>query len=121
MIESVPRESPPMWRRVLARRRHRVLLALVLIAIVVRAALPAVLRRVVVAEADKAMIGHIEIDDVDLALYTAGFTLHGLRVFAGEASPSNASPPPATDETSPRAGEGAPGSAPVLSAGSLTV
>ena len=69
----------------LARRRYRVLLALVLVAVAIRAVLPAILRRVVVTQADEAVIGRIEIDDVDLSLLTGGFTLHGLRVFSAEA------------------------------------
>src|SRR5215212_5470506 len=117
----------PAWRRMMMRRRWRVGLAVVLLAIVVRIALPAVVRRVVVAQADQAMVGRIELDDVDLSLATAGFTLHGLRVFSTEApaAPAPGAPAPAVsdaDESSaPRAGEGPPGSAPVFSAARLTV
>jgi hypothetical protein len=121
MTDAVQPAAAPIWRRLIARRRSRVLLALVLLAIAIRAVLPAMLRRVVVARADEAMVGRIEIDDVDLALLTGGFTLHGLRVFTAEAVPPGVGEPVAADATAPRAGEGPPGSAPVLSAGLLTV
>ena len=111
----MPPAAAPIWRRLIARRRYRALLALVLLAIAIRAVLPTILRRVVVAQADEAMVGRIEIDDVDLALLTGGFTLHGLRVFTAEAVPAGVGEPVAPDATAPRAGEGPPGSAPVLS------
>src|SRR5258706_6456435 len=107
--------APPFWRRLLARRRHRVLLVLLLFTVAFRIVLPSILRRVVVAEADKAMVGHLEIDDVDLALVTGGFTLHGLRVFARPAAtPASTTAPAASPLTPPRAGEGEAGSAPVF-------
>jgi len=95
-----------------------VLLGLLGLVVVVRMALPAVLRRVVVSQADQAMIGRVEIDDVDLALLTGAFTLHGLRVFSAEAPlPAEPAPvPSASPATPPEAGAGAPGSAPVFSA-----
>ena len=78
------------WNRLLSSRRNRILLALLAVVIAIRVALPTVVRRVAVAQADKALVGRIELDDVDLSLLTGGITLHGLRVFATEA------PAPAT-------------------------
>ncbi|HEY2388823.1 MAG TPA: DUF748 domain-containing protein [Candidatus Binatia bacterium] len=101
--------------RLLARRRNQILLALVVLVIAVRVALPHVIRRVAVSQADAALVGRIELDDVDLALLTGGITLHGLRVFATEAPHD---PQPAA---APAAGEGAPGVAPVFSATRLYV
>ncbi len=123
MSEADTSDAGPVWRRLIATRRRRVLLALVLLALVVRLALPAIVRRVVVAQADQALVGRIELDDVDLALLTGGFTLHGLRVFATEAAAPGAAASPAADTstTPPRAGEGPPASAPVFSADHLTV
>jgi len=74
------------WSRLLASRRNRILLALLAVVIAIRVALPTVIRRVAVAQADKALVGRIELDDVDLSLVTGGITLHGLRVFATEAA-----------------------------------
>src|SRR5512147_2248983 len=117
-------EGPPsgahLARRSFLRSDRRVPLAVLLLLIAVRVALPSVVRRVVVDRADRALVGRVEIDDVDLALLTGVFTLHGLRVYADEAAPAV----PTTDAsptTPPRAGEGRPGSAPVLSARRLTV
>ena len=115
-------DAASAWRRFFRRRRSRVLLALVLLAVVTRIALPTVVRRVVVARADEALVGRVELDDGDLSLLTAGFTLHGLRVFSTEASAPDA-PASAAPEASPapQAGEGPPGSAPVLSVDRLVV
>jgi hypothetical protein len=79
-------------RRLLARRLARVLLLVAVALVVARMVLPAVLRRVVVSQADEAMVGRIEIDDVDLSLVRGAFTLHGLRVYSAEAVASDASP-----------------------------
>lgn len=101
--------------RLFARRRNRILLALLLLVIAVRVALPYVIRRVAVSQADEALVGRIELDDVDLSLLTGGITLHGLRVFANEAPQGAPQGAPAT------AGEGTPGWAPVVSATRLYV
>jgi hypothetical protein len=113
------------------RRRNRWLLALLTVVIAVRVALPYVVRRVAVSQADAALVGRIELDDVDLSLLTGGITLHGLRVFATEAAPAGSAPPdaahaPADAAHAPTAapasaGEGLPGSAPVFSATRLSV
>ncbi|MCC6766024.1 MAG: DUF748 domain-containing protein [Deltaproteobacteria bacterium] len=140
MTETVPPMAPRFWRRLLARRRYRVVLGLVLLAVIVRIALPAVLRRVVVAQADEALVGRVEIDDIDLAPLTGGLTLHGLRVFSTEATPVESTAPASTAgaEASaaldapvepvaartgapPEARQGPPGSAPVFSAKTLAV
>src|SRR6185369_16434583 len=75
------------WRRVarslVATRRRRVLVGLVVALVAVRVALPYIVRRVAVDQANKALVGRVELDDVDLSLVTGGVTLHGLRVFAG--------------------------------------
>lgn len=63
------------------------LLALLVVAVSVRVALPYVIRRVAVSQADEALVGRIELDDVDLSLVTGGITLHGLRVFATDTPP----------------------------------
>ncbi len=73
--------------------RNRRLLAVLALATVVRIALPYVVRRVAVDQADKALVGRIELDDVDLSLLTGGITLHGLRVFATEATADGVPPP----------------------------
>jgi len=71
--------------RLFARRWARVLAALVVVLVLVRMVLPAVLRSVVVSQADQAMVGRVEIDDVDLSLVRGAFTLHGVRVYSSEA------------------------------------
>lgn len=91
-------------RRVWSRRWARVLLVVAVALVVLRMALPAILRRVVVAQADEAMVGRVEIDDVDLALLRGAFTLHGVRVYSSEAPAEGA--PAAT--ASPSAAASAP-------------
>ena len=83
-------------RRLFARRRVRVLLGLVVLLIIVRMVLPAVLRRVVVSQADQAMVGRIEIDDVDLSLLRGAFTVNGLRVYSSEAAVDGVAPAAST-------------------------
>ena len=97
------------WSRLLASRRNRILVALLAVVIAIRVALPSVIRRVAVAQADKALIGRIELDDVDLSLVTGGITLHGLRVFATElpapAAAGSAKQAPIADTTAGSAEE----------------
>ena len=76
--------STPAKRTGLRRRSVRVLLGLLVVIVIARVALPEVLRRVAVSQADKALVGRIEIDDIDLALITGTVTLKGLRVYADE-------------------------------------
>src|ERR1700752_4699453 len=106
----------------MARHRNRWLLALLVLVIAGRMALPLVVRRVAVAQTDEALVGRIELDDVDLSLLTGGITLHGLRVFARDLEAPSADAAPAQAPASGEiAGVGAPGSAPVLSAKRLSV
>ncbi len=121
-MTAAPEPDAPLWRRLCARRRNRVLAVVVVLVVAIRVALPGIVRRVVVAEADQAMVGRIEIDDVDLALLTGGFTLHGFRVFPRPAVSSEGGAAAApTAETPATAGDGPPGSAPVFSAKRLMV
>jgi hypothetical protein len=108
MNEETPKETveTPAKRTGLRRRSVRVLLGLVIAAILVRAVLPGVLRRVVVSQADKALIGRIEIDDIDLALLMGGITVKGLRIYAddlpaAETDPARSVPPATTAHPSP--------------------
>ncbi len=62
--------------------RHRRLVAVVALALVVRALLPVVLRRVLVAQASKALGAPVTIGDVDLALWRCGVALDDVAVRA---------------------------------------
>ncbi|MGH7289855.1 MAG: hypothetical protein ACREJT_01500, partial [Myxococcota bacterium] len=75
--------------RALRRPRNRVLLAIVALLVVVRIALPHVLRSVIVSQTDAALVGRIVLADLDLSLIRGGVTLRGLEVYAEEA-PSTA-------------------------------
>lgn len=81
MDESVP---GPLARLV-ATPRRRVLLAAAVVLLVLRMALPAVLRPILLARADEALVGFVELEDLDLALLAGGVTLHGLAVHVDEA------------------------------------
>jgi hypothetical protein len=70
--------------RVLARRRNQVLLGVLLLLVIVRIALPYVLRSVIVSQADAALIGRVELADVDLSLIRGGVALEGLSVHVDE-------------------------------------
>ncbi|MGH9888763.1 MAG: hypothetical protein ACREBE_24740, partial [bacterium] len=84
---------PPFGRenlaRALRRPRNRVLLGIFALLVVVRIALPYVLRSVIVSQADAALVGRIALADIDLSLIRGGVTLRGLAVYAEEA-PSTA-------------------------------
>jgi len=67
-----------------ASRRRRVLVAIAALALVVRAVLPSVLRPLIVSQADEALVGHIELADLDLSLLRGGVTLHGFSVHTDE-------------------------------------
>lgn len=83
-------ETPPVRSRVAFVagffRRHWILTALVVIALVVRAALPIVLRRVIEEQAQAAVHGHVEVGDVDLGLLWGSVALDdvALRDDAGK-------------------------------------
>jgi hypothetical protein len=92
---------PPLRDRLarsLARRRNRVLLGLLVLGVLVRLALPWVLRPVIVSQADAALVGRIVLADLGLSLLRGGVTLRGLEL--------------RTDELPPPAAEGAPPPAP---------
>jgi len=59
--------------RLLGRTRNRVLLGLLVLLVVVRIALPYALRPILVSQADQALIGRIELADLDLSLLTGGW------------------------------------------------
>jgi len=93
-----------LLERFWGRRRNRWLLALLVLLVVVRIALPYVVRRVAVDQADKALVGRIELDDVDLFLVRGGVTLKGLRVFADEKpAPTTASAEAGVSDATPSA------------------
>ncbi len=65
-------------------RRNQILLGLFAFLVLVRIALPYVLRSVIVSQADAALVGRVELADVDLSLIRGGLTLHGLSVHVDE-------------------------------------
>ncbi len=65
-------------------RRNRILLALLVLVLLVRIALPPVLRSVIVSQADAALVGRVELADVDLSLIRGGVTLNGVSVHVDE-------------------------------------
>lgn len=71
-------------RRLLAPRRNKILLALLGLVLVVRVALPYVLRPIIVSQADHALVGRIELADLDLSLLRGGVQLEGLSVHVDE-------------------------------------
>jgi hypothetical protein len=68
-------------------RRNQVLLALFVLLLAVRIALPYVLRPIIVSQADAALVGRIALRDLDLSLIRGGVTLHGFEVYADELPP----------------------------------
>ena len=70
--------------RILASPRNRILLAIGVLGLSVRIALPEILRPILVARADAALEGRIELEDLDLALLRGGVTLHGFSVHSHE-------------------------------------
>lgn len=99
------------WRHALHRWRWW-LIALGVV-LVIRAALPEILRRVIVSQASQALNARVDVGDVDLRLWRGGIALEHVAVRekdapqppppAGEADPQ-APPPPAFDEYSPIVG-----------------
>ena len=65
-------------------RRNQILLGLFALALLVRIALPYVLRAVIVSQADAALVGRIALEDLDLSLIRGGVTLYGLEVHVDE-------------------------------------
>ena len=70
--------------RALRPRRNRILLAVLALALLVRSALPYVLRAVIVSQADAALVGRVELADLDLSLIRGGVTLNELSVHVDE-------------------------------------
>jgi len=77
------------WSAWLARRRARIALALVVLAIAVRVALPPVLRSVIVSQGNKAIAGRLEVGDVDLWLLLGGAALKDVALRAENAAPTD--------------------------------
>ena len=73
--------------RALRVRRSQILLGVFALLVVVRIALPYVLRPIIVQQADDALIGRIALRDLDLSLIRGGVTLHGLEVYSDELPP----------------------------------
>jgi len=84
----MPRLDLATLQRALRQRRTLILLGVLVLLVAVRIALPFILRREIVSQADKALSGHIELDDLDLSLFRGGVTLHGLRVYAEKRPPA---------------------------------
>ncbi|HJQ85030.1 MAG TPA: AsmA family protein, partial [Candidatus Binatia bacterium] len=60
--------------------RRRVVLAIVVLLLVVRIALPSILRRVIVSQADGAVAGHLAVGDVDLWLLRGALALEDVAL-----------------------------------------
>ena len=109
------------WRGRLWRWRRWLVVLLVLV--VVRLALPEVLRRVLISQASQALQARVEVGDVDLSLLRGGVALEDVAIWAsptvtaanGAPSPSATPVPPATVGTDPPApstsGEASPAAA----------
>jgi hypothetical protein len=90
-----PRASPAWpWTGGLLTwlKRRRWLVAVVALALVVRALLPVVLRRVLTAQASKALGATVTIGDVDLALWRCGIALDDVAVRAPGAAEAGEPP-----------------------------
>lgn len=81
------------WRRQL--RRWRWWIAAVAVLIVVRVALPEVLRRVIASQASEALNARVDVGDVDLRLWRGGVALEDVAI-REKGAPE---PPPPPDET----------------------
>ena len=98
------------WRDRLHRWRWWLIALAILL--VIRAALPEILRRVIVAQASEALNARVDVGDVDLRLWRGGVALEDVAVREkGAADPpppvareEGAPPPPAFDEHSPLIG-----------------
>jgi Domain of Unknown Function (DUF748) len=91
----MPRLDLATLKGALRRRRNLILLGVLVFLVAVRIALPYILRREIVSQADQAITGHLELDNLDLSLFRGGVTLHGLRVYAEKRPP----PPPPGHES----------------------
>src|SRR2546428_8924855 len=86
----VAKRARETWSSWLARRRVRIALGLLALAVAVRVALPPVLRRGIVSQANAALAGRLEGGDVDLWLLLRG----GGRPPGGARAPGRRPPPP---------------------------
>src|SRR5438132_611666 len=77
------------WSSWLARRRVRIALVLLALAVAVRGALPPVLRRVIVSQGNAALAGRLEVGDVDLSLLLGGAALKDVALRAERAGPTD--------------------------------
>ena len=68
----------------LRQRRNQILLGLFALVLLARIALPCVLRAVIVAQADEALVGRIALADLDLSLIRGGVALYGLEAHVAE-------------------------------------
>ncbi|MEZ4331023.1 MAG: DUF748 domain-containing protein [Myxococcota bacterium] len=84
MTESETPTDRGWLARLTASRRWRVLLAVGVILLAVRAILPSVLRPLLIARADEALVGFVEIGDLDLSILRGGVTLHDVSVHVDE-------------------------------------
>src|SRR2546428_11024715 len=84
----VAKRARETWSSWLARRRVRIALGLLALAVAVRVALPPVLRRGIVSQANAALAGRLEVGDVDPWLLPRG----GARP-EGAPPPENTPPP----------------------------
>ncbi|HXX48083.1 MAG TPA: DUF748 domain-containing protein [Myxococcota bacterium] len=80
--------------RSLRVRRNQIWLAVLIVLVALRIALPYVLRPIIVKQADEALVGRIALRDLDLSLVRGGVTLHGLEVYADELPPPGSPPVP---------------------------
>lgn len=94
------------WRARLHCRRWWLIAAALLL--IVRAALPEVLRRVIISQASQALHARVDVGDVDLRLWRGGVALERVAVRARDApepppedADPHAPPPPAFDAYSP--------------------
>lgn len=72
------------FSRLVRARRNRILIGLTALLIVGRVLLPYALRPILVARVDEALVGHIELADLDLSLLRGGVTLHDFSVHVDE-------------------------------------
>src|SRR5256712_11046939 len=84
----VAKRARETWSSWLARRRVRIALGLLALAVAVRVALPPVLRRVIVSQANAALAGRLEVGDVDLWLVLGGAALTDVALRAENTPPT---------------------------------
>jgi hypothetical protein len=83
---------PSLPLRALTRPRNLALLAVFVVLVGLRLGLPYVLRWQLVEQADAALVGRVDLADLDLSLLRGGVTLHGVAVHARELPATGAAP-----------------------------